>query len=211
MKQTQQTETVNPWLVSYIEQHRNNQSRYEIDKYLIETGYNPAEIEQAWQILRLPRPKFKPPKLDEIEVNDGCSDTGKKITAWICGFLAWIIGSLIAFAFIPTEVTASKFLLLTSFAALGCTLSVSKYPKNTGILLLLISFVVSPIAIFTFGRAYLWGIPLAFFTDLAGILAISMSQDVPRWMKKTWRLFGISLIALIAIPMELAAFIHIFI
>ena len=39
---------LNPWLTSYIAQYRDKKSRYEIDKFLIESGYNPAEIELAW-------------------------------------------------------------------------------------------------------------------------------------------------------------------
>jgi hypothetical protein len=42
---------LNPWLVSYLVQHHPTKSRYEIDKYLIEAGYSPKEIEIAWQRL----------------------------------------------------------------------------------------------------------------------------------------------------------------
>lgn len=45
----QSSQSLNPWLISYIEQQRNKQSRYEIDKYLIAAGYDPAEIEFVWQ------------------------------------------------------------------------------------------------------------------------------------------------------------------
>lgn len=37
------------WLVSYILHKRRNQSRFEIDQYLINLHYNPAQIETAWQ------------------------------------------------------------------------------------------------------------------------------------------------------------------
>lgn len=37
------------WLVSYILHKRRNQSRFEIDQYLINLHYNPAQIEAAWQ------------------------------------------------------------------------------------------------------------------------------------------------------------------
>lgn len=55
---------INPWLASYVDQHQGKQTRYEIDKYLIEAGYNPAEIELAWTIrdennYSLSKPKFK--------------------------------------------------------------------------------------------------------------------------------------------------------
>lgn len=47
MQQSQKT--LNPWLVSYITQNRASKNRYEIDKYLIEAGYEPAQIEATWQ------------------------------------------------------------------------------------------------------------------------------------------------------------------
>src|SRR5689334_9063449 len=37
--------------MSYIKQHQASQTRYQIDKYLIEAGYNPAEIELVWQTI----------------------------------------------------------------------------------------------------------------------------------------------------------------
>lgn len=45
-------QSLNPWLVSYITQHHKRQNRYEIDRYLIESGYNPLEIEAVWQTLQ---------------------------------------------------------------------------------------------------------------------------------------------------------------
>lgn len=47
----QASQSLNPWLLSYVEQHRNKQSRYQIDKYLIDAGYDVSEIELAWQFL----------------------------------------------------------------------------------------------------------------------------------------------------------------
>ncbi len=42
------------WLVDYINQHRQKQSRYEIDKLLLAEGHNPADIELAWQNIEHP-------------------------------------------------------------------------------------------------------------------------------------------------------------
>ncbi len=50
---------LNPWIFSYIRHHHNAHSRYEIDRYLIETGANPAEIEEVWAHLVAP-PAGKP-------------------------------------------------------------------------------------------------------------------------------------------------------
>jgi hypothetical protein len=50
--QLQQAEaTLNPWLFSYIRQHQNQQTRFEIDRYLLNEGANPVEIEAVWQYL----------------------------------------------------------------------------------------------------------------------------------------------------------------
>ncbi len=43
----------NPRLVNYIQQHYGKNSRYEIDRYLLEAGHNPAEIEAVWEALAL--------------------------------------------------------------------------------------------------------------------------------------------------------------
>lgn len=41
--------SLNPWLLSYVLQRHKSRSRYEIDRYLIEAGYNPTQIEVTWQ------------------------------------------------------------------------------------------------------------------------------------------------------------------
>src|SRR5690242_11808550 len=46
-----QSQVINPWLNSYIEQHYLSKSRYDIDRYLINAGYDPKEIEEAWAVL----------------------------------------------------------------------------------------------------------------------------------------------------------------
>jgi hypothetical protein len=51
-------QVVNPWLISYITQQRQSQSRYEIDSYLLEVGYDPVEIELAWQRVKQPDQVF---------------------------------------------------------------------------------------------------------------------------------------------------------
>ena len=53
-------QALNPWLVSYIQQNHSTKSRYEIDRYLIETGHNPAEIEAVWKYLPLQVVKQSP-------------------------------------------------------------------------------------------------------------------------------------------------------
>ena len=53
---SQPSQSLNPWLISYIEQQRAKQSRYQIDKYLIELGNDPAEIELVWQSFEPPPP-----------------------------------------------------------------------------------------------------------------------------------------------------------
>lgn len=59
----QPQQTLNPWLVSYISQHHKTQTRYEIDRYLLETGYEASKIEAAWQsfetasVVELPKPQ----------------------------------------------------------------------------------------------------------------------------------------------------------
>jgi hypothetical protein len=52
----QSSQSLNPWLLSYIEQQRSKQSRYKIDKYLLDSGCDPAEIELVWQFFEAPPP-----------------------------------------------------------------------------------------------------------------------------------------------------------
>lgn len=47
--------TVNSNIVNYIATNQNLQSRYEIDKYLIQAGYDPKEIDFAWLFVEQPR------------------------------------------------------------------------------------------------------------------------------------------------------------
>lgn len=49
--QNNSQQNLNPWLLSYVTQQHQKQSRYEIDKYLIEAGYSPGEIELVWKNL----------------------------------------------------------------------------------------------------------------------------------------------------------------
>jgi hypothetical protein len=54
----------NAWLLSYITSHHITTNRYQIDLYLLGAGYDPAEIENAWQAFHqkpvpLSKPKFK--------------------------------------------------------------------------------------------------------------------------------------------------------
>src|SRR5690349_16573887 len=53
---SQPCQSLKPWLLSYIEQRRAKQSRYQIDKYLIALGNDPAEIELVWQSFEPPPP-----------------------------------------------------------------------------------------------------------------------------------------------------------
>jgi hypothetical protein len=48
---TQAQQPLNPWIMSYINEQRHKQSRYEIDKFLLDAGCNPVDIELAWQNL----------------------------------------------------------------------------------------------------------------------------------------------------------------
>lgn len=41
----------NPWLLDYIHKNRFQQSRYDIDLYLLQRGYDPNEIAAAWHLL----------------------------------------------------------------------------------------------------------------------------------------------------------------
>jgi hypothetical protein len=56
---TQSHLSLNPWLTSYILQYAAVKSRYEIDKYLIEAGCEPTEIELAWQQQLSPKMETK--------------------------------------------------------------------------------------------------------------------------------------------------------
>src|SRR5690348_8008923 len=76
----QSSQSLNPWLVSYIRQHKNTQTRYDIDKYLINAGYNPTEIEEVWQHLS------KNPLKPVVE---------KKLNGW--GITGSIAGGVIGF------------------------------------------------------------------------------------------------------------------
>lgn len=49
-----------PWLVTYIQKTRVNQSRYEIDLYLLQRGYDANEIAEAWNRLSQPAPEARP-------------------------------------------------------------------------------------------------------------------------------------------------------
>jgi hypothetical protein len=68
---------LNPWLVSYIKQHHNQKSRYEIDSYLIQAGYNPAEIEVVWKtILSVKAPGFVTKEQALIIAQSECARRG---------------------------------------------------------------------------------------------------------------------------------------
>jgi hypothetical protein len=41
--------SVNPWILSYIEQNHTTKSRYNIDDHLLTSNYQAQEIEAAWQ------------------------------------------------------------------------------------------------------------------------------------------------------------------
>lgn len=41
----------NPWLLDYIHKNRATKSRYDIDLYLLQRGYDPNEIAAAWHLL----------------------------------------------------------------------------------------------------------------------------------------------------------------
>jgi hypothetical protein len=41
----------NPWLISYLSENQRLKSRYELDKYLLEAGHTPQDIELAWEAL----------------------------------------------------------------------------------------------------------------------------------------------------------------
>jgi len=49
MLQQKADQRLNPWLITYIEQHRRFQSRPEIDHDLLKAAYTSQEIEAAWQ------------------------------------------------------------------------------------------------------------------------------------------------------------------
>lgn len=42
---------LNRWLISYIVQYQHTHSRYDIDRTLLLSGYSPAELEAAWQLV----------------------------------------------------------------------------------------------------------------------------------------------------------------
>jgi hypothetical protein len=58
---------LNPWLTSYISQNAKNKSRFEIDKYLIQAGYDPTEIELAWQWVASGK-KIKKAEVNRLEI-----------------------------------------------------------------------------------------------------------------------------------------------
>lgn len=51
-------EQLDPWIRSYIAVHYPRQTRYEIDRYLIDVGYDPKAIDAVWQVI-LPTPVLK--------------------------------------------------------------------------------------------------------------------------------------------------------
>lgn len=60
--QQQSAETVNFWLIDYIKQNSQTKSRYEIDSFLLESGYDASAIEMAWQEVLKPSSGHKPKK-----------------------------------------------------------------------------------------------------------------------------------------------------
>ncbi len=54
MNVAQSQPSINPWLKNYISQDQSSKSRYEIDRFLIEAGYEPNQIEKAWELLLNP-------------------------------------------------------------------------------------------------------------------------------------------------------------
>ena len=49
MQSSQQS--INPWILKYITRHQETQTRYQIDKHLIEAGHKATEIEFVWQTI----------------------------------------------------------------------------------------------------------------------------------------------------------------
>jgi hypothetical protein len=113
MQQT--SESSNYWLVSYITHQCKRQSRYEIDKYLLEAGYKAQDIEVAWQIISQPVKVAQPSLLAKTFYFVGAlfslgiaflilqSAGSYKYLPALVFFLVFVIASIITFAKVPNS------------------------------------------------------------------------------------------------------------
>jgi hypothetical protein len=182
----------NQWLISYIEQYKDKKSRYEIDRYLIEAGYNGSEIETGWQYVQNSKVSFEIENIAEI------SDANKALPAvlgCIMGSISLPIslfglylanesyyddnGELVSEAQIhPDGNWFALLCILVSLLAIFGSWLVMKYPRWGGLLQLFTAFAyVLLFAVFS-AHYFLASIFVVTFT-IAGSLGVRSDITLP--------------------------------
>jgi uncharacterized membrane protein len=211
----------NYWLSGYIKQHLKEKSRFEIDLYLIQTGYQPEEIEVAWQLVKSNQSNSSSYSPD---YSWGVQD--KRETARLLGIVAGVAGIIVAiFTFLgafqtgydstgqlslsekpPAMDWGSYGLIILSLLQIAGAWFATKQPELSAKIQLTATVAFLVIVGFTFGSFYGLVAPVALLYSLGGTIALSTTSEEPRWLRKTGLLLLLNLFVFFVVATVLGFF-----